>query len=151
MLCAIYVFCSHCCPSIPQAVKALHRLIDQLHSHIKKLYQDQETQKRSVQQITRDKERELRQQREELSMEREQALDLLKERLIQEHVEEVSKLQRTKMKESRGGESQVLRQQLWQKDEELRAIQRSMSQWKDQTAAKLALKFEEEFTSELER
>lgn len=44
-----------------------------------------------------------------------------------------------------------LRKQLKAKDTELRQVQRSMGQWKEQTAARLACKFEEELTAELER
>lgn len=44
-----------------------------------------------------------------------------------------------------------LRKQLKAKDVELRRVQRSMAQWREQTAARLACKFEEELTAELER
>nr|XP_015221536.1 PREDICTED: uncharacterized protein LOC107079755 [Lepisosteus oculatus] len=142
---------SSCPQSVPQAVQALSRVSEQLHSHIGRLHQDLETQRHAVQHVTREKERELRQQREELGLEKERALDSLRERLIQEHIEEVSQLQRVQLKESAAADSQALRQQLREKNNELRAIQRSMGQWKEQTAAKLARKFEEELSSELER
>lgn len=44
-----------------------------------------------------------------------------------------------------------LRKQLDAKDMELRQVQRNMTQWKEQTTARLACKFEEELTAELER
>lgn len=44
-----------------------------------------------------------------------------------------------------------LRRQLKAKDLELRQVQRSMAQWKERTAARLACKFEAELTAELER
>lgn len=50
-----------------------------------------------------------------------------------------------------GGAAASLRKQLKAKDMELRQVQRRMAQWKEQTAARLACKFEEELTSELER
>lgn len=50
-----------------------------------------------------------------------------------------------------GGVAASLRKQLTAKDMELRQVQRSMGQWKEQTAARLACKFEEELTAELER
>lgn len=50
-----------------------------------------------------------------------------------------------------GGVAASLRKQLKAKDVELRLVQRSMAQWRDQTAARLARKFEEELTAELER
>lgn len=50
-----------------------------------------------------------------------------------------------------GGAAASLRKQLQAKDMELRQVQRRMAQWKEQTAARLAFKFEEELTAELER
>lgn len=74
---------------------------------------------------------------------------------VQEHVEELSNLNRAQMSVGGagggGGVAESLRKQLKAKDLELRHVQRSMSQWKEQTAARLARKFEEELTAELER
>lgn len=50
-----------------------------------------------------------------------------------------------------GGVAACLREQLRAKDSELRQVQRSMAEWKGQTAARLARKFEEELTAELGR
>ena len=44
-----------------------------------------------------------------------------------------------------------LRRQLQAKDQELREVQRNMGQWKEQTSVRLARRFEQELTSELER
>lgn len=44
-----------------------------------------------------------------------------------------------------------LRKQLKAKDQELRQVQRCMAEWKEKTAARLACKFEEELTADLER
>lgn len=52
---------------------------------------------------------------------------------------------------SNGGAAASLRKQLQAKDTELREVQRRMAQWKEETAARLAFKFEEELTAELER
>ncbi|XP_078141297.1 uncharacterized protein LOC144539609 [Centroberyx gerrardi] len=89
-----------------------------------------------------------------MGMERDQALDSLKERLIQAHIEELSSLNWAHMCEGGdegGGVAASLRRQLKAKDLELWQVQRSMGQWKEQTAARLARKFEEELTAELER
>lgn len=114
-------------------------------------------------------------------MERDQALDSLKERLIQvrtyrlcanthknisitkrlypvsfiqDHIEELSSLKWAHLCDQ-GGEGREmeasLRKQLKAKDMELRQVQRSMGQWKEQIAARLACKFEEELTAELEK
>ena len=75
---------------------------------------------------------------------------------VQEHIEELSSLNRTQLTDGGaegggGGAAVSLRKQLKAKDVELRQVQRSMAQWKQQTAARLACKFEEELTAELER
>ena len=44
----------------------------------------------------------------------------------------------------------AIQQQLLDKDSELREIQQSMIQWKEETALKMAKKFEEELGRELE-
>ena len=74
--------------------------------------------------------------------------------LLQEHIEELSSLNWSHMCDGGadgGGVAASLRKQLGAKDLELRQVQRSMAQWKEHTAARLACKFEEELTSELER
>ncbi|KAM6964970.1 uncharacterized protein FYW47_007312 [Aplochiton taeniatus] len=89
-----------------------------------------------------------------MRLERERALDSLKKRLIQEHIEELSSLSRNQVREGAeeaGGVAAALRRQLQAKDQELRQVQRRMVQWKEHTTARLALKFEEELTTELER
>lgn len=73
---------------------------------------------------------------------------------MQEHIEELSSLNCAYMRgeaADRGGVAESLRKQLKAKDLELRQVQRKMGQWKEQTAARLACKFEEELTTELER
>lgn len=73
---------------------------------------------------------------------------------LQEHIEELSSLNWAHVYgggAEGGGAAASLRKQLKAKDLELRQVQRSMGQWKEQTAARLACKFEEEFTAELER
>lgn len=82
---------------------------------------------------------------------------------MQEHIEELSTLTWAPLcdegrgggggeGEGRGGGTAAsLRKQLQAKDQELRQVQRRMEQWKEQTAARLACKFEEELTAELER
>ncbi|XP_041757045.1 trichohyalin isoform X3 [Coregonus clupeaformis] len=141
-------------PTVAQAVQTLQALREQLQQSISQIQQELDSQRRSTQQLSRDKERELRIQREQMEMEREQAVDSLKERLIQEHIEELSGLQRAQVREGgdeAGGLAASLRRQLQAKDQELRQVQRSMGQWKEQTTARLARKFEEELTAELER
>ncbi|KAJ8385995.1 hypothetical protein AAFF_G00178160 [Aldrovandia affinis] len=141
-------------PTVAQVVHTMRAMREQLYTLVSRLQQDLDSQRHAVQQVARDKERELRSQREQLAVEREQALDSLRERLIQEHIEELSSLQRAQLRQGHsesGGVAASLRRQLQDKDGELREVQRSMGRWKEQTAARLARKFEEELTAELER
>ncbi|XP_073532524.1 uncharacterized protein [Phyllobates terribilis] len=139
------------CPSTNQAMKVLHEVSEETKQIIHELQQEVEAQKRTLLHVQREREREIQQVREQLQLEKEKALEMLKDRLIQEHIEEITNLQRDQLRESNGGEKQSLRQQLREKDNELRAIQRNMGKWKDETATKLARKFEEELNAELEK
>ncbi|XP_075181099.1 uncharacterized protein LOC142251937 [Anomaloglossus baeobatrachus] len=138
-------------PSTNQALKVLHEVSEETNQMIHELQQDVEAQKRTLLHVQRERERELQQLKEQLQLEKEKALEILKDRLIQEHIEEITNLQRDQLRESNGGENQSLRQQLREKDNELRAIQRNMVKWKEETATKLARKFEEELNAELEK
>lgn len=73
--------------------------------------------------------------------------------VVQEHIEELSSLNRVRLRDDDDGEGVAarLRRQLQAKDEELRQVQRNMVQWKEKTTARLARKFEQELTCELER
>ncbi|TFJ98035.1 interferon-induced guanylate-binding protein 1 [Platysternon megacephalum] len=136
--------------SASHALQLLHAVTEETQHYLGALQQELEAQKRTVLHFQEEKAWELRQQREQLHLESKEALEALKERLIQEHLQEVASLQRSQLKEAGGGEQQTLRQQLREKDNELRAIQRSMAHWKDQTTHKLARKFEEELNVQLE-
>nr|DBA23292.1 TPA: hypothetical protein GDO54_014220 [Pyxicephalus adspersus] len=137
--------------STNQAMQMLHGVGEETNQFIHELQQEVEAQKRTVIHVQREKERELQQLKEQLQLEKEKALELMKERLIQEHIEEITNLQRDQLRESGGAENQSLKHQLREKDNELRAIQRNMAKWKDETATKLAKKFEEELNAELEK
>ncbi|XP_060895241.1 trichohyalin isoform X2 [Labrus mixtus] len=142
--------------TVAEVFTNLQKLRERLKHLIRHLHQQLDTQKETIEQLRKAKERELSIQRQQLRMERDQAMDSLKERLIQEHIEELSSLNVSHMCDGGaegggGGAAASLRKQLKAKDVELRQVQRSMAQWKEQTAARLACKFEEELTSELER
>ncbi|KAI5088133.1 trichohyalin isoform X1 [Silurus meridionalis] len=126
--------------------KSFQHLIPSLQTHITSLTH-------TKQQLSADKEEELRVQREQLIAEKEKAVNALREKLIHEHIEELSSLNRARVHEDDegGGTAARLRRQLRAKDEELRQVQRNMVQWKEKTMARLARKFEQELTSELDR
>ncbi|CAJ1068247.1 trichohyalin isoform X2 [Xyrichtys novacula] len=142
--------------TVAEALQSLKERREQLKHTINHLQQELHTQKETIEQLRRAKERELSIQRQQLRMERDQAMDCLKERLIQEHIEELSSLNVAHMCDGGaegggGGVAASLRRQLKAKDLELRQVQRSMAQWKEQTVVRLACKFEEELTAELQR
>ncbi|XP_054867244.1 early endosome antigen 1 isoform X2 [Amphiprion ocellaris] len=138
-----------------EALAYLKTLREKLKHFISHLHQELKSQKQTNEHLRKDKERELSIQRQQLRVERDQALNSIKKRLIQEHIEELSSLKRAHLTdggaEGGGGVAASLRKQLKAKDLELRQVQRSMAEWKEQTAARLACKFEEELTAELER
>ncbi|KAF3850811.1 hypothetical protein F7725_012583, partial [Dissostichus mawsoni] len=127
-------------PTAAEALINLRTLREQLKHLISHLQQELHSQKQTTEQLRKEKERELSVQRQQLRLDRDQALDSLKERLIQ-----------CDGGADGGGVAASLRKQLGAKDLELRQVQRSMAQWKEHTAARLACKFEEELTAELER
>ncbi|XP_039875171.1 trichohyalin isoform X4 [Simochromis diagramma] len=141
--------------TVAEAFMNLKTLRERLKAFISQLHQKLDSQKQTNEQLRKEKEQELSIQRQQLRLERDQALNFLKERLIQEHIEELSSLKWVHMSDGGvqggGGVAACLRKQLKAKDSELRQVQRSMAEWKGQTAARLALKFEEELTAELER
>ncbi|XP_013769953.1 trichohyalin isoform X1 [Pundamilia nyererei] len=141
--------------TVAEAFMNLKTLREQLKAFISQLHQKLDSRKQTNEQLRKEKEQELSIQRQQLRLERDQALNFLKERLIQEHIEELSSLKWVHMSDGGvqggGGVAACLRKQLKAKDSELRQVQRSMAEWKGQTAARLALKFEEELTAELER
>ncbi|XP_067377296.1 trichohyalin isoform X2 [Channa argus] len=141
-------------PSVAEAVTNLRTLREQLKNLISYLQHELESQKQTTEQLRKDKERELSIQRQQLRIERAQAMDFLKERLIQEHIEHLSSLNSVYMSDGgaeEGGVVANLCKQLKSKDLELRQVKRNMDQWKQQTAARLACKFEEVLTAEMER
>ncbi|XP_077376959.1 uncharacterized protein LOC144018559 isoform X2 [Festucalex cinctus] len=135
--------------TIDEALTQLKAQRDPLKHLIEYLHQELDSQRQASEQLLKDKKRELRIQREQMRTERNQALDSLKERLIQEHIEELNSLKWCHVNAE--GLEASLHKQLAAKDMELRQVQRNMTQWKEQTTARLACKFEEELTAELER
>ncbi|XP_077942768.1 uncharacterized protein LOC120831214 isoform X3 [Gasterosteus aculeatus] len=141
-------------PTATEALTHLRTLREQLKHLIDHLQLELHSQKETTEQLRKEMERQLSVQRQQLRTDKDRALDSLKERLIQEHIEELSSLNWARPCEGRaevGGMAACLRRQLKAKDLELRQVQRSMAQWKERTAARLACKFEAELTAELER
>ncbi|KAL6465207.1 hypothetical protein MHYP_G00253400 [Metynnis hypsauchen] len=129
--------------TVSEAVQALQSLRKPLQQLIISLQNRISSLTHTNQQISAEKEL----QRDQLTVEKERALNVLKEKLIQEHIEELSSMSRVRLGEDDDG----LRRQLQAKDEELRQVQRNMAKWKEKTTKRLAQKFEEELSTELER
>ncbi|XP_036069450.1 uncharacterized protein si:ch211-102c2.8 isoform X2 [Oryzias melastigma] len=143
----VVVLCSF---TVTGALVRLRTLGEQLRLFVGRLQQELDSQKQVCEELK--KETELRIQRQQQCIEKEQALTSLRECLIKEHIEELCSL----TQEDRGGpewEAEVmsLHRRLQAKDQQLRHIQRNMDQWKEQTATRLACKFEEALKDELER
>ncbi|KAM8886247.1 uncharacterized protein AB9W97_013442 isoform 2-T2 [Spinachia spinachia] len=141
-------------PTAAEALAHLRTLREQLKHLINHLQRELHSEKETTEQQRKDMELQLGVQRQQLRMEKGRALDSLKERLIQEHIEELSGLNWAHACEGRaevGGMVASLRKQLRAKDLELRQLQRSMGRWQERTAARLACKFEDALTTELER
>jgi hypothetical protein len=66
---------------------------------------------------------------------------------MQDHLDEIENLQTSLGKGMNINVTRVLQE----KDSELREIQKNMNSWKEQTADKLAKKFQEEMSQEIEK
>ena len=82
--------------------------------------------------------------KEKLTNEKTADMDMLRERLIKDHMDELVRLQER-------SPDKALKQALIDKDAELREIQRNMNVWKEEVAENFAKKFEEELGRELDK
>ncbi|XP_016420945.1 trichohyalin-like [Sinocyclocheilus rhinocerous] len=141
-------------PTVSETLQTLQTLTKALQQHINDLKDELGSQRCAALQLSREKEQELHLQKQQLMDEKERALAALKEKLIQEHTEEMSSISRAQLHMNHDDTDELcvhLRRQLQAKDDELRQLQNSMTQWKDKTTARLAHKFELELKAELER
>ncbi|XP_054749443.2 uncharacterized protein LOC129254925 [Lytechinus pictus] len=123
------------------AISNLKATNDDLRNYIKSLRDDLEKQRRATTRANREKDNEVKKLVE--SMGREKAQIFEGERDV-----ELDRLQRS-LGVLRDSEK-TLQQELMNKDEELRQIQSNMAAWKEETALKMARKFEDELNKELE-
>ncbi|XP_030214317.1 trichohyalin isoform X4 [Gadus morhua] len=123
-------------PTAAQACQYLHDLRVQLQNFIHHLHQELQSQKQNASRLKHAQEQELCIQREKMEMEKQQALHSLKERLIQEHVEELSRVRR--------GPGASLRRQRQATDQEVRQVQSSRGRLKSLTGSEEKLPAEGE-------
>ncbi|XP_070618488.1 golgin subfamily A member 6-like protein 26 isoform X2 [Erythrolamprus reginae] len=81
------------------AFQALREVKEVIQSYIQDLNHELERQRQRVVQIQREKEVELRQQKEQLHLENRSILEALKEQMVQEHLSDILALQRSWLKE----------------------------------------------------
>ncbi|XP_060125806.1 trichohyalin-like [Zootoca vivipara] len=135
--------------SSSHALRALQEVTEETQRYLRELKHEAEAQRHQALQIQRKKERELRQQQEKLHLENQSALDTLKEKLVQDHLEDIATLQSSWVKETAGKEDASLRQQLQKDDEQQSQI--NVASWKGRTSCQLASEFKEELEAEVER
>ncbi|KAA0716997.1 hypothetical protein E1301_Tti014994 [Triplophysa tibetana] len=141
-------------PTMPEALQTLQSVTKATQQLINDLKNEISSQRCTALQFSHDEEQELRLVKEQLTEEKEQALASLKEKLIQEHMKEKNSLRKGRLHmddDDTDGLFARLRRQLQAKDDELRLVQKNMAELKGKTTARLAHKFQLEFTAELER
>ncbi|KAL8180554.1 UNVERIFIED_CONTAM: hypothetical protein K2H54_027516 [Gekko kuhli] len=136
--------------SSSHALQVLQEVSEATQHYLRDLKQESETLKHNILQSQREKEQQLRQQQEQLHLKSQLNLEALKDHIVQEHMKDIAALQHSWLEKSTG-ETHVLRKQLQEKDEELRAIQRNMACWKEERASKLAHKFQTQPKEDLEQ
>ncbi|XP_067911380.1 trichohyalin isoform X2 [Heterodontus francisci] len=109
--------------TLGQAIHTLRRAGEDLRQLVMDLHQELESQRCAVHHLQRDK----------------------------DHNEELSKLQRPQLKDSRGREEHKLQQHLQEKEKALQVVQTDMAKWKDGPACKHTCKFQEKLNTELEK
>jgi hypothetical protein len=123
-------------------INCCEKLLDRLVEQQKQI----DEHNRVIAKLNRSTKEEIETLKSRMQDEKYQALEALKNRLIQEHLQEVDKLHASLSKGDDG-----LHTALREKDRELREIQQNMKAWKDQTLQKLAHKFKDEMNKELAR
>ncbi|XP_071848868.1 uncharacterized protein [Apostichopus japonicus] len=120
---------------------------DELRNMAKKLKEDGKQWQKEVMKERKVKESEIEKLQSSISHEREDKANL--QEVQEEHDAEVDKLKRSLQKIKLQENS--YQEQLQQKDDNMREVQRNMKAWKEETALKMARKFEEELNRELEQ
>ncbi|XP_071791087.1 uncharacterized protein [Asterias amurensis] len=137
-------------PGRTQIVAALTNLRisnEELRNYVQTQKSELERQKRALAKAQKEKEDEVKKVANTIGKKSED-MDTMRDRLIQDHLAQVEELQQqtSRLRTNEG----ALQERLLDKDSELREIQQSMTQWKEETALKMAKKFEEELSRELE-
>ncbi|XP_070572037.1 cingulin-like isoform X4 [Ptychodera flava] len=133
-------------PQVSQALSNLKSTNEELRQHLQATKQELDREKKSTHKIRKEKEADLKRQRVQLERGKAAQMEALRDRLVKEHLEELNKLQKAVSKDD-----STLHVELRHKDSELKEIAKNMNQWKEETAQKMARKFEEELNRELDR
>eukprot|EP00057_Strongylocentrotus_purpuratus_P015626 XP_011670100.1 PREDICTED: trichohyalin isoform X1 [Strongylocentrotus purpuratus] len=123
------------------AISNLKATNDDLRNYIKSLRDDVEKQRRATTRANREKDNEVKKLVESMGREKAQVFEGERDIELDRLHRSVSLLQDSE---------NSLQQDVMNKDEELRQIQSNMAAWKEETALKMARKFEDELNKELE-
>ncbi|KAJ8043991.1 hypothetical protein HOLleu_11324 [Holothuria leucospilota] len=121
---------------------------EELRKFAQKLKDDEKQQQKEAMKERRFKESEIEKLQSSISHKKEETRANMEE-IKEEHKSEVDKLRKTLQKMK--NQEKILQKQLVQKDEDLQEVQKNMRTWKEETALKMARKFEEELNRELEQ
>ncbi|XP_077995644.1 uncharacterized protein LOC144449093 isoform X3 [Glandiceps talaboti] len=133
-------------PQVGEALGNLKSVNEELRQHLQRMKGDLEKEKKNTSKSRKEKEADLKRQRVQLERSKAAQMEALRDRLVTEHLEELNKLQKAVSKDD-----STLHRELRNKDEELKEITKNMNVWKEETAQKMARKFEEELNREIDR
>nr|XP_006819364.1 PREDICTED: trichohyalin-like isoform X1 [Saccoglossus kowalevskii] len=133
-------------PQVSQAMSNLKSTNEELRLHLQDMRRELEKEKKNSAKVRKEKEADLKRLRVQLDRGKNGEMEALRDRLVKEHLEELNKLQKAV-----GKDDSTLHREIMSKDNELKEIARNMNHWKEETAQKMARKFEEELNKEVNR
>ncbi|XP_041347396.1 trichohyalin-like isoform X2 [Gigantopelta aegis] len=130
---------------ITTALANLRACNEELRNHIHELKQEVESQKSLLLASQKEQRERIESMHDEMEREKNNELDTLKDRLLREHLAEVSRHEQTY------GWDGDMAARLQDRENELRVMQQDARRWKEQTAQVLARQFEVELSRELKK
>ncbi|CAH1801741.1 unnamed protein product, partial [Owenia fusiformis] len=128
-----------------QALINVKATSQELRKFVTELRDEIDALKHAVQHGTKDKGLDIDAMKEKWQEAKMRDMEELKQRLVQEHTEELTTFHKLQTNDKN------LEKKLQERDKELRDIQDNMASWKEETAERLARKFEEELNRELQK
>ena len=134
---------------VTDSLANLRACISELVPHVHGLRETIDSLKLKVHCLKDEKDQELKALKDHFELEKEKDVEVVREKLVRTHVQELQDMQDALNKEN-DAES-ALRQSLRDKEVEIQDLKRSMSKWKDETASKLAKEIEKDMEHSLEK